>query len=1144
MSTANPVEFSSHLDRLNPEQRLAVDTIYGPLMVIAGPGSGKTQILSLRVANILELTDASPSNILCLTFTDSGSKNMQERLSRYIGAEAYKVNIYTFHGFCSSIINQYSDKFINKFGLGSKAIEDYTRYELMKEILQELPLSNPLAGYSSEHGFYYLRDIIDSIRKLKEAGLDNNSYSQIVDSLIVEESTLREFLPSILEITSINLRSSGNKEGFVDKVKELVLELSSQQYSKKGLIEDIILTLSAKLNATLAGEIEPTKLKESLKKLLTKDKNNEGCLVVTKKLKSNIGLVQIYNRYTKLMYERSYYDFHDMIIEVNNILKSDEELRFSLIEKFQFVLVDEFQDTNGAQLNILFQLMNPDLHSGKPNIMAVGDDDQSIFKFQGATSRNILEFQELFDPVFVTLQKNYRSSDRIVKASRQLADQVEDRITHFLPFVNKAIIAHSTIPESTISRIIYESEQEESYYVAQTIKDLVSNGASSSEIAVITRKHAKLETMCEFLRFFGVPINYEKGNNVLHNPKVLQLIKMLEFVDSLNRPASISKEYLLAEIFGFECFGFDALAIRKLALVIEKEDKSSVAKYPNRGWISFLTNENNQSRHEELGIDEDFFELTKFFYDLSKKGSNEPAQKIIDYLVGVSKIQEDEENYGEYEETANQEQPTLITNYLSKYKSVYFDKIQKYFSADNLRFLSNLQFLINKVRSLESGNYLNLSRLVEILANYQSNSGLSLIDKSSFIGGTNCVNLMTAHKSKGLEFENVFVLSCNHATWCKKPAGKDILPSHLHLEGMIEDENDFLRLFYVAVTRAKTNLWLTSYQQDQEGSKNNELGFLKDLESDVFSSFESIIEPEGKLKALEVQIKLPTHSLAITTSEKLNLHSILDDYKLSVTHLNNFLDLENGGPRKFLEMNLLRFPQSKDKSAGYGTAIHETICWAYNNYKSSGYTKAPIEDLYSKYQLSLFNQRLLEKDYQQLLVEGKRNLEVFWKYRSIEDGFEVERSFKQGVRIGDAMLAGNIDKVIHLPGSEVLVVDYKTGKPMLEWEVYKQGERAGTLKNYKNHKHQNQLLFYKLLVEGSGSYLGKTVRTGRLEFTNCADYNTIPTLDLTIDTLQLAKLSRIIQKVWARIYDLNFEVPDEFTADYEGTLKWIDWLGE
>jgi DNA helicase II / ATP-dependent DNA helicase PcrA len=1142
MSTANPVEFEKELSKLNPEQRDAVDTIFGPLMVIAGPGSGKTQILSLRVANILRNTDAQASNILCLTFTDSGSKNMQERLARYIGAEAYKVNIFTFHGFCSSIINQYSDKFVDKFGLGSKAIEDYSRYELMKEILSSLPLSNPLTGYSADHGFYYLRDIVDGIRKLKEAGFGAKDFSKLIDDLILEEKLVKELLPELLEYLSVALRSGIAKVNFVNNIKDFLTKLDNLEYSQKGYIEDIILTTSPKITAIANGEIEPTKLKEHLKKLITKDKNNEDCLAITKKLKLNLGLVEIYNKYTEVMYKRSYYDFHDMIIEVNNILKTDDELKFSLIEKYQFVLVDEFQDTNGSQLNLLFELTNPLHHDGKPNVMAVGDDDQSIFKFQGATSKNILEFAEVFDPAFVTLQKNYRSSDRIVRASRQLADQVEDRITHFLPNVNKSITAHTLLEESQITRIIYESEQEESYYVAKTIKELVQNGSKPSEIAVITRKHGKLETMCEFLRFFGVAINYEKGNNVLHNPKVLQLIKMLEFVDSLNKPNTREKEFLLCEIFGFDCFGFDCLEIRKLALVIEHHDKITEAKHPNRGWINFLLNNENQIRCEELGISEDFFELTKFFYDLAKKGSNEPAQKIIDYLVGVSKIQEDEDNHGEYEESDNQE-TSSITSYLSKYKSVYFDRLQKYFEVDNLRFLSNLQFLINKVRSLESGNYLNLSRLVEILENYQSNSGLSLIDKSSFIGGQNCVNLMTAHKSKGLEFHNVFVLSCNHSIWCKKPPSKEILPAHLHLEGMVEDENDFLRLFYVAVTRAKTNLWLTSFQQDQEGSKNNELSFLKDLDQEVFSQNHNHIEPEGKLQALEVHAKIPTHSIRVQTSEKQNLHSLLDDYKLSVTHLNNFLDLEKGGPRKFLEMNLLRFPQSKDKSAGYGTAIHETLCWAYNNYRANGFSKAPIEELFAKYQLSLFNQRLLDRDYQQLLVEGKRNLEVFWKYRSIEEGFEVERSFKHGVRVGEAILAGNIDKVVHLSNNEILVIDYKTGKPMTSWDIYKQGEKSGKLKDYKNHKHQNQLNFYKLLVENSGSYLGKTVRTGRLEFTNCAEYNTIPVLDLQIDSLDLAKLTRIIDKVWKRIYNLDFSLPKDFEANYEGTQQWIDWLG-
>ncbi|MGL4759303.1 MAG: UvrD-helicase domain-containing protein, partial [Patescibacteria group bacterium] len=145
---------------LNPHQKDAVDTIDGPVMVLAGPGAGKTQLLSLRVANILKLTDTRPFNILCLTFTDSGAKNMKERLATVIGPEAYKVHIFTFHKFARSLMNLYPHKFFN--GINPKLMDDYNRKQLYKSILEEVRANNfknELTIYTEDRGFIYQNTI-------------------------------------------------------------------------------------------------------------------------------------------------------------------------------------------------------------------------------------------------------------------------------------------------------------------------------------------------------------------------------------------------------------------------------------------------------------------------------------------------------------------------------------------------------------------------------------------------------------------------------------------------------------------------------------------------------------------------------------------------------------------------------------------------------------------------------------------------------------------------------------------------------------------------------------------------------------------------------------------------------------------------
>jgi DNA helicase II / ATP-dependent DNA helicase PcrA len=1161
-------EFLVELDRLNPEQRLVVDTIDGPLMVIAGPGSGKTQILTLRVANILRLTDINPHNILCLTFTDAASKNMQERLSRFLGVDAYKVHIHTFHSFCSSVINQYSDRFVERFGLGARAIEDFTRLELFKKILQVEPPTNPLAGFSSEHGFYHLNKINSAISKLKKAGINQHDFNTILSHLECEIELLREFTKDICAICEPSLTKTENKQKVLELINAFKQKLTECHTEKFAAVETIsfikhlLEVLECKMNLLEKGEITLSKARECIKNLICKDKNNEDVLELEAKLNTYRGLSKIYSCYYEEMYKNSFYDFDDMIMEVNTVLSGDDDIKFNLIEKYQYILVDEFQDTNGSQFDLVFNLIDNEFNEGRPNIMVVGDDDQSIYKFQGATTTNILNFNNEYSPEIVSLQKNYRSSHKIVESSRTLAELLDDKITDTLTDFTKHIVAHNDYNESEIHKLKFDSDLEENYQITIQIKELIESGVSPDTIAILSRSHKKLESICEFMILFGLPVNYEKGNNVLHNSKINQLVTMMEFVNTLNQKNSYEKDSLLVQIFNFDCFGFEPGEIRNLALQIEKynqniRNENKELAFENRkkslSWIDFILDldmikTTSAFPNSEQEINPEFQRLTQFFFDLSKKAQQEPVEKIIDYLVGVEKILEDNEGHGEYDEDIKQTELEEKIKFLSPYKSHYFDKIIKYDEEHNLQFLSNLSFLINKIRSLEDGSFLKLSRVVEILDSYKNSSSLLMIDKSSFISSQNSVNLMTAHKSKGLEFEYVFVIGCNQSSW--KPSNKNdgVLPGFLHLDPLAEDINDYLRLFYVAITRAKKHLFLSYSDTSEDGGKSNELSFLSALPEEhlnckVFS------DAELKLKAINFLVKPQDNSLLLVNSEKQNLYSLLDNYSLSVTHLNNFLDMENGGPKKFLEMNLLRFPQSKDKSSGYGTAVHNSLCEAYKIFKKDK-VKIPIEDLLFKFEISLRNQKLLSLDFDNMLARGKLNLPHFWSMRNMESKFEVEREFKN-IQIGNARLGGNIDKMI-FEDSQIVVVDYKTGKPLTEWDRYKTGSKdgrfeSGDFKDYKFQKHQNQLLFYKLLVEHSGFYSGQKVNLGRLEFPNCNEgfkYNFIPTLDLELNPIELQKLEKLTQAVWKRIMNLDFSLPRVYESSYAGTLDWIKDLLE
>ncbi|HEX8390192.1 MAG TPA: UvrD-helicase domain-containing protein, partial [Candidatus Saccharimonadales bacterium] len=170
--------FKERYKALNDAQRQAVDTIEGPLMVIAGPGTGKTELLSLRVANILRVSDTAPQNILCLTFTESGATAMRERLAGLIGADAYRVAIHTFHSFGSEIINQYGEYFYH--GAHFRPADELTGYETLRAIFEKLPHDNPLSS-TMNGDFTYLRDVQSTISDLKKSGLTSDELTAILD---------------------------------------------------------------------------------------------------------------------------------------------------------------------------------------------------------------------------------------------------------------------------------------------------------------------------------------------------------------------------------------------------------------------------------------------------------------------------------------------------------------------------------------------------------------------------------------------------------------------------------------------------------------------------------------------------------------------------------------------------------------------------------------------------------------------------------------------------------------------------------------------------------------------------------------------------------------------------------------------------
>ena len=434
--------FETTYSTLNPRQKQAVDTIYGPVLVIAGPGSGKTQILSARIANILLQTDVNPSNILCLTFTDNAAKNMRERLSRVIGADAYKVAIHTFHSFGNEILNRYRSR-ISDYAEATP-IDDIEASRLFDEILTALPWNDPYKP--GQNANEKIRELRNAIKLVKDAGITPAEYSEIIETnrktMLVVEPLIRAHLYELLKLGQKKEDKILKLElfrAFQDVLGRAFSGLPERMHSQDTFAKTLLNSLESvwELQETETDAKIVTKWRDEW---LEKDYEGNWILKDASRLEKYTSLARIYTQYEERMKALGYIDFSDMILGAIRLVEQYGDIRANLAEQYQFVLVDEYQDTNDAQLRLITDILSV---TESPNVFAVGDDDQSIYKFQGANTKNIKAFRDRWvDTELIILETNYRSNSEIINTSRALMNRAAHSIGDIFPGAVKSFDSH------------------------------------------------------------------------------------------------------------------------------------------------------------------------------------------------------------------------------------------------------------------------------------------------------------------------------------------------------------------------------------------------------------------------------------------------------------------------------------------------------------------------------------------------------------------------------------------------------------------------------------------------------------------------------------------------------------------------------
>jgi DNA helicase-2/ATP-dependent DNA helicase PcrA len=534
--------------------------------------------------------------------------------------------------------------------------------------------------------------------------------------------------------------------------------------------------------------------------------------------------------------------------------------------------------------------------------------------------------------------------------------------------------------------------------------------------------------------------------------------------------------------------------------------------------------------------------ITQFLIEAAKKARTDSLEQIMDLLVGNTKEMVPEDTYIDQEPSINKG-----TRYSSPFKDHYFsDEILKQKPEHYITLLSCLSAIRNHLRRYRADTNLNLKDFIYFV-DLCAEAKVTINVIGTHTSGENSVQLMSAHGSKGLEFETVFVLSAVNKVWEPKGRGGSLaLAPNMLTVAHTKNLDDNLRLFYVAMSRAKKQLIITSYLTGDDGKEVTSFGALEDVSAQEILPAPSTItlmpnSTQSKINRAERQWFDMHWAIPHKTMQEL-LAPRLENYKLSVTHLNNFLDVTNGGPLNFLLGNLLQFPSAMSPSAAFGSAMHETMQYMHESVITN--KQLPVlADLERYFDASLRLKHMNASDEKKYLDRGHNSLKYILEKRSYcikPNQLSEQNFFAQGVRLGDARLTGKID-VLEVNKRIANVIDYKTGKALKSW-VYAYKD---TYEKIKMHKYAQQLYFYKLLVEGSRSWGDQGVRleSAELVFVEPDKQNELFALELALDNKEeLTRLSKLIKAVWQRIMDLDFMDVSEYSKDVKGIKAFEDWL--
>jgi DNA helicase-2/ATP-dependent DNA helicase PcrA len=932
------------LSKLNKEQKSAVEFGEGPLLIVAGAGTGKTTVLTNRLAYLVDGFGVTPEEILALTFTEKAAHEMEERAEGLLPFGYYDFWISTFHSFCDRVLKNYglyvgiptNYKLLNDSGSWILIRKNFSKFGFLKEYR---PLGNPTK---------FIQALISHFHQCKNEGIYPDDYLEYADSL---------------KLNLDNIPMGAKKRKKKTDTPESDLLLRQAEY----------------------------------------ERINE--------------VATAYHAYQKILLDNSCLDFGDLINYTIDLLKKRPEILQKFRDRFKYVMVDEFQDTNWVQYELVKILAAP-----KNNLTVCADDDQSIFSFQGASFNNVLRFKKDYsDAKEIVLTENYRSPQNILDLAygfiqhnnpnrleyqlneiAELQEQAAEKGLDLGKFkrISKKLKSIQLKP-GNIELLGFQTGDEEITGVINKIWELKETDieASFSDFAVLTRSNESANSFSRALERANIPYQFVSSRGLYTNPLILDVISYFKAVVNFYDSSSLYR------------------VLRMLPMDIEAEEVARITQFADKKGMPV---------YDAI---QDSYLLTKLQTETRVK-----LQKLVKALKSHFNLAK-EKNAGE-----------IFINMLS---DLGYNKKLTEATEINLKNWDLLYQFFQRIKDFEDsqadGKLLAFVEQLEMEIEAGEEGSL----KNSELSDCDAVKVMTVHSAKGLEFKYVFLANLVHR---KFPSDQksDPIPLPTALINEVLPGGDFhlqeeRRLFYVALTRAKKGLFLT-FAVDYGGKQAKKPSrFL--IETGLISEESSKIQKTEKSKSNFYFNRSANNGFKSESNETVNggaIKGFLPDH-FSFSQLTAFSNC----PLQYKFAHILKIPVRGRANFSFGKTIHnalhkfvglaarsigtkqtELFKTPENSKKRISLSLQDLLEIYDKEWIDDWHDNDSKKDY---YLKGKEVLKKFYadlmerplNVHMFGDEPALEKTFS--LKLDNDMILGAIDRIDDLGNGEVELIDYKTG---------------------------------------------------------------------------------------------------------------------